>query len=194
MAALDHDHSLPAKPDDARRERRDLGLVYLIGIYKLFKAVVMLVIGLAVLHLVHHNVAETVARWARRWHLDPSHLIVRSVLRRLAHVNDRGLRWTGFTALAYMVLYTVQGVGLMKDRRWAEWLTVIAGLGLVPFESYEMVRHPSWMLAVVLVGNLAIVAFMYHRLREKAAAERQHAREAPPPAAPHAGSAGADAT
>src|SRR3954447_14764671 len=157
----------PATPA-RRREKGELGLVRAIGLYKLVKAGLMLVVAVTVLRLVHHDVADTVARWAAELHLDPSHLIVRHVLAKLANAHDQQLRLTGGLALAYTVLYAVQGVGLLRDRRWAEWLTVIAGLGLVPFEVYAMVRHPRVTLAIVLVVNLGIVAFMYHRLREKA--------------------------
>jgi uncharacterized membrane protein (DUF2068 family) len=158
---------------DLRRERRELRVLRAVAAYKIGKAAVMLVIGSLVMGLVHHNVAETVAHWTRRLNLDPSHLIVRRALSHLAHVNDAKLRWTGITAFAYMVLYLVEGVGLWKDRRWAEWLTVVAGLLLVPFEVYELIKHPRGTLALVLIGNLLIVAFMYHRVREKTAA---HAR------------------
>jgi uncharacterized membrane protein (DUF2068 family) len=154
---------------DARRERRDLNVVRAVAAYKVVKAFVMLVIGSLVMGLVHQNVAETVAHWMRRLNLDPSHLIVRRVLSHLAHVNDAKLRWTGITAFGYMVLYLVEGAGLWKDRRWAEWLTVVAGLLLVPFEVYELIRHPRGTLALVLIGNLLIVAFMYHRVRQKTA-------------------------
>ena len=65
----------------------------------------------------------------------------------------------------------VEGYGLLRQRRWAEWLTIIAGLGLVPLEVWELFRHPSLTLGGVLVGNLLIVAFMYHRLREKTSGE-----------------------
>jgi uncharacterized membrane protein (DUF2068 family) len=163
----------------ARREKGELGLVRVIGLYKLGKAVLMLVVAVTVLRLVHHDVADTVTRWAHRLHLDPSHLIVRHALARLANVRDKQLRLTGGLALGYAVLYAIQGIGLLMDRRWAEWLTVIEGLGLVPLEVYEMVRHPRMTLAVVLVANLAIVAFMYYRLREKAA--RRNGTTVPPP-------------
>ena len=164
---------------DLRRERRELRVLRAVAAYKIGKAAVMLVIGSFMMGLVHHNVAETVAHWTRRLNLDPSHLIVRRALSHLAHVNDAKLRWTGATAFVYMVLYLVEGVGLWKDRRWAEWLTVVAGLLLVPFEVYELIGHPRGTQALVLVGNLLIVAFMYHRVREKTA------RKAPPGAEPH---------
>jgi len=41
----------------------------------------------------------------------------------------------------------------------------------VPFEVYELIHHPRGTLALVLIGNLLIVAFMYHRVREKTAAQ-----------------------
>ena len=172
MARTEPNYQQPSVPDPGRgrRERRELGVVRLVAAYKIVKAVVMLVVGSLVMGLVHHNAAETVAHWLRRLSLDPSHLIVRRALNHLAHVNDAKLRWTGLTAFAYMTLYIVEGVGLWRDRRWAEWLTVVAGLLLVPFEVYELIHRPRGSLALVLIGNLLIVAFMYHRVREKTAA------------------------
>jgi uncharacterized membrane protein (DUF2068 family) len=170
---VNHQQPSTRDADRERRERRELGVVRTVAAYKIVKAVVMLMVGSLVMGLVHHNAAETVAHWLRRLNLDPSHLIVRRALAHLAHVNDAKLRWTGLTAYAYMVLYLVEGVGLWMDRRWAEWLTVIAGLLLVPFEVFELIRHPRGTLALVLIGNLLIVAFMYHRVREKTA---KHAR------------------
>ena len=155
-----------------RREKGEVGLVRVIGLYKLGKAVMMAAVAVTVLRLVHHDVAAAVARWAAELHLDPSHLIVRRVLARLANVQDKQLRLTGGLALAYTILYVVQGIGLLRNRRWAEWLTVVAELGLVPFEVFEMVRHPRVTLALVLAANLAVVAFLYYRLREKAARRR----------------------
>jgi uncharacterized membrane protein (DUF2068 family) len=167
--ALNHEGPSTLDSHRERRERRELRVVRTVAAYKAVKAVVMLVIGSLVLGLVHHNAAETVAHWMRLLNLDPSHLIVRRALNHLAHVNDAKLRWTGLTAFAYMTLYLVEGVGLWRDRRWAEWLTVVAGLLLVPFEVYELIHHPRGTLALVLAGNLLIVAFMYHRVREKTA-------------------------
>jgi uncharacterized membrane protein (DUF2068 family) len=179
MPPAELNYQQPSTPDPGRerRERRELRLVRTVAAYKVVKALVMLVVGSLVMGLVHHNAAETVAHWLRRMNLDPSHLIVRHALNHLAHVNDARLRWTGITAFAYMVLYLVEGVGLWKDRRWAEWLTVVAGLLLVPFEAYEMIRHPRGTLAVVLAGNLLIVAFMYHRVREKTAKQARQGFE-----------------
>jgi uncharacterized membrane protein (DUF2068 family) len=50
---------------------------------------------------------------------------------------------------------------------WAEWLTVIITSSLVPFEIYEIVRHPTWVRIMVLAINLAIVGYLLYNIRDK---------------------------
>jgi uncharacterized membrane protein (DUF2068 family) len=161
-----------SRPWPRPSERSELGLVRGIAFYKLVKAILMFLIALAVLHLVHHNMVEVVTRWAEKLHADPESRFVRYLTRRVVRVTDRQLHWVGIGALAYMVLYIIEGIGLMMDRRWAEWLTVIAGLGLVPYETHELIHRASVIKALVLLGNLAIAAFLFHRLRVKSAREK----------------------
>jgi len=40
----------------------------------------------------------------------------------------------------YAVLYAVQGIGLIADRRWAEYLTIATTSLLLPVEFYELMR------------------------------------------------------
>ena len=74
----------------------------------------------------------------------------------------------GVGAIAYGVLELVEGGGLFYRKRWAEWLTVIATSLLVPLELYELVRHPSWLKAVGIAVNLAIVIYLYRVVRRRA--------------------------
>ena len=108
--------------------------------------------------------------------------MVHNVVPRLMCLNDTSKRLLGCGALAYAVLYTVQGLGLLAARRWAEWLTVVSGVGLVPLEVYEVFRHPTWFKAVILVSNLAIAVYLYHHVRRRTAATN------PPPQGPPAAS------
>ena len=61
----------------------------------------------------------------------------------------------------------VEGTGLWLDQLWAEYLTVIATSLLVPFEIYELVRHPSAWKAGGIVVNIAIVVYLAHLLRRR---------------------------
>jgi uncharacterized membrane protein (DUF2068 family) len=147
------------------------GVVRLIGLYKLLKAAVMVVLGIAILHLVHQDLDAVLDRVVDRLHLDPcSPFLVEQVQPRLAHLNPTRLRLIGWGAFAYCALYTVQGLGLLAARRWAEWLTVVSGVLLVPLEVFELCRHPTPFKAIILISNVAIAVYLYYHVRHRTAA------------------------
>jgi uncharacterized membrane protein (DUF2068 family) len=63
----------------------------------------------------------------------------------------------GLASLGYGMLELVEGVGLWLDQLWAEYLVVIASSLLIPFEVYELARHPSiWKAGGILVNVLIV--------------------------------------
>jgi uncharacterized membrane protein (DUF2068 family) len=54
----------------------------------------------------------------------------------------------------------VEGVGLLKKRRWAEWLTVGVTASFIPLEIYEIVRRLSPGKIAALVLNLGILIYL----------------------------------
>jgi uncharacterized membrane protein (DUF2068 family) len=58
-----------------------------------------------------------------------------------------------------------EGVGLWLLKRWAEWFTVILTASLLPLEAYELHQHPTIAKILILMLNLAIVAYLAWRIR-----------------------------
>jgi uncharacterized membrane protein (DUF2068 family) len=69
------------------------------------------------------------------------------------------------SAIAYAALEATEGVGLAMRRRWAEYLTVIATGILIPYEAYEVIRHPTLFKVGALALNLAVVGYLSYRKR-----------------------------
>jgi len=67
----------------------------------------------------------------------------------------------------YAGFFLAEGTGLWLRKRWGEWLTVIITGSLLPVEVYEIYRHPRPVKVMVLVVNLAIVAYLIHHIRSK---------------------------
>jgi hypothetical protein len=65
-------------------------------------------------------------------------------------------------------LELTEGIGMLRRKRWAEWLTVVATALLVPFEAYELVRHPSWLKAIGITVNVLIVVYLVRVVRRRA--------------------------
>jgi len=139
----------------------------LIAGFKLVKAVLLTFVALKILRLVHEDLELAGFMLATKLHLDPEGRLVEPVLRRLLNVDPRTLTHFSMGALAYAGLLLTEGIGLMRGKAWAEWLTVVATSGLVPFEIYELTRHFTTTRVLALVVNLAIVAYLVVLLRRQ---------------------------
>lgn len=136
-----------------------------IGIFKLLKAVMLLILGFAALHLVGRDVADSVTRWVRFLHGDPSGRHLRRVLSHVLSLDDRKLREVGAALFIYSALYFVEGIGLLLRQRWAEYFTIISTSLLIPVEIYELFRNPTGKKAALLLVNAAIVLYLIWRVR-----------------------------
>jgi uncharacterized membrane protein (DUF2068 family) len=58
-----------------------------------------------------------------------------------------------------------EGVGLALRKRWAEYLTIVSTASLLPLEVYEIAKRPDAARIVVLLANIAIVAYLVIEVR-----------------------------
>ena len=88
------------------------------------------------------------------------------------------LKIVGVVVAAYSLLEGVEAVGLWLQRRWAEYLTLIATAGLLPFEVYELATHLTALKVIAMFINIAVVVYLLFAkrlfgLRGGAAAEEE---------------------
>ena len=94
---------------------------------------------------------------------NPGESQVRGVLGYLGkafHYSPHRLIQLGLLVTAYAALEATEMVGLWFNRRWAEYLTLVATTALVPFELYELYLRVSVFKVVTLVINVAIVIYL----------------------------------
>ncbi len=156
-----------ADPAIVRASPAELRVIRLIAAYKFVKAVSMIVVGIALLHLVHRDLRVVILHWTDRLGLDEGNRFVRRLLISAAHLKPKGVRIAAAVVFSYSALYLVEGIGLWSDRPWAEWLTAIASLGLVPLEIYELYLHPTWARVSIIVANVAIAGYLFVRIARK---------------------------
>ena len=141
-------------------------LLRLIALFKFVKAILLIATGVGALHFVHTNLTQSAENIVRKYHLDPGNHYVALALERSASVTPRRLHELGAVAFIYAALFLLEGIGLWTLRRWGEWLTVIITGSLLPFEIYELCRHPSWATLAVLALNALILGYLVRRLRK----------------------------
>ena len=70
-------------------------------------------------------------------------------------------------SFAYAALFTTEGVGLWRQKRWAEYLTIVATSSLIPFEVWELVKKLTILRAALVIANVAIVIYLVIKVRPR---------------------------
>jgi uncharacterized membrane protein (DUF2068 family) len=150
--------------------RRERGLVLIIA-YKLTKGGLWLVLAVTILVMMRMGLGDRLLGLANHlrlhahaWSLRLADLAVRA--------SSRRALWTIVVALvADGTLTLFEAWALIHGQWWGPWLVVVATGSLLPFEVVALVHHPHIIRSLVLVVNLAIVAYLTrealreHRIR-----------------------------
>src|SRR6202022_56105 len=86
-------------------------------------------------------------------------------------------------ALFYCGVLFTEGIGVYMQKRWAEWLMMLATGALIPLEVWHlwhrlMFHRPSLAALLILLANCFIVWFLYLVLkRDKAQAHTEPKKE-----------------
>jgi uncharacterized membrane protein (DUF2068 family) len=139
--------------------RVDFGL-RLIIVWKAIKAVLLYALGIAAFALVHSDVPKLAAELVAWLHIDAGRPTVQHALAKLAGLTPNRITAIGVGAILYGCVLAIEAWGLHRRRLWAEWLTVIVTSSLIPFEIYELVKHPTIGKVIALVVNVAIVLYL----------------------------------
>ncbi len=145
------------------------GVLRLIAIFKFFKAVSLIVLGIAVLKLTHTDQTAALDHWASRIGLAPGARYVDLAVSRITSIPPHRLRDVGLGSFVYAALFLTEGTGLWLRKRWAEWFTTIITGSLVPLELYEIHRHPTAAKILVTLINVAVVVYLVVRIRRERA-------------------------
>jgi uncharacterized membrane protein (DUF2068 family) len=142
----------------------------LVALFEAGKGLLVLLVGLELLSLVHQGAQNVGEEIVERFHLNFARRHPRILLYAATHLNDSNVRLLALAALAYSTVRFVEAYGLWRVRAWAEWFAIVSGGVYLPFELYELIRHPTLVKIVVLLVNAAIVAYLvYVRWNERQA-------------------------
>jgi uncharacterized membrane protein (DUF2068 family) len=142
----------------------DSGLLA-IGLLKLVEAVFFFLVGVGAIHFIHRDLGDAALRLAERLRMDPDGRLVSWVLDHLDDITAHRLRQIGVATFLYAGLRVTEGVGLVLEKAWAEYLTVGMTMAFLPWEVYEVMRRPHWARVGLLLVNLGVLAYLLWWLR-----------------------------
>jgi uncharacterized membrane protein (DUF2068 family) len=165
------DHRLMQAQTHERHENiavHDRGLLA-IGLFKLGKAILFFFLGIGAVHLLHKDLGDEILRLAASLKFDPESKFVQLLLDKVDLIDAHRLRQISVATFGYSALALTEGVGLLMEKVWAEYLTLILTVSFLPWELYELARRPSWLRLSLLLINLAVLGYLVWLLRRKKA-------------------------
>ena len=155
------------------RPRRSRGVLDVIAAFKFVKAVTLVAAGLSAFGLLNPRLERWTEGWLERLALGHGPRLFQGLAARALPTLDgagpRRLVLVGVGALLYAAVFVVEGVGLIRGRRWAEYLTVGVTISFLPFEVVALVHKLSPERLVTLALNVAVVAYLIWRVRSERA-------------------------
>lgn len=143
-----------------------------IAIYKLVKMTALLLVAAAAFGLVREARFDAFTQWLLQLPMHHGHGLLVSMVDRAIELGPHKFIAVGAAACVYAGVFALEGYGLWRERRWAEYLTVIVTASLLPFEIFEVVRHYSWLKLATLGTNGFIVVYLIRVLHRPRAGVR----------------------
>jgi uncharacterized membrane protein (DUF2068 family) len=140
-----------------------------IAAFKFVQAALIFATGLGILGLLDPAWAAATSRWLGQLALDAEHRLIGAwAAQALPYVKDAAptrLVSIATGALLYAIVILVEGVGLWRCRRWAEYLTIIVTASFLPVEMFAIWHRLTTVRVLVFVFNALVIVFLVWQLR-----------------------------
>lgn len=154
-----------------QKVKRELGretqpvdtVVRLIILERAVRGSLVFILGVALLTR-SHSVVRLVRVWVAELDVNPERRLLprllSAILRPIGAFSSRTVLLIGIGALLFGALEMTEAIGLARRRRWAEYLTVIAGCIGIPLEVSEVLARQTPLRIGILLINVAIVIYL----------------------------------
>lgn len=141
--------------------KRRAPMLYLIIGVKLVKGVALLLLALGVYSLSGNDLPEEFRNMLRFLHLDPERRFFTLLTHKLSTVTPANVLWVAGGTFIYSLLLLVEAIALFYRTWWSVWFVVGASVFFVPIEMFELLRHFTWAVFVVLVLNVVFASYIF---------------------------------
>jgi uncharacterized membrane protein (DUF2068 family) len=148
---------------------RKLDALRIIALLKFGKALLLLFAAIGTHLLIQPAIAAELYQWSTSFGDGFERELLQRLLLWLSGPGLGTLSKVEYLTIAYMAVVLVEAVGLWQRKLWAEWLVVLAGTVLIPFEIWK-IAHPNsrtWLLVLALLVNVSVIAYLATHLRQR---------------------------
>jgi uncharacterized membrane protein (DUF2068 family) len=137
----------------------------IIAWFKLVKGVLLICAASGLLLvLFEKGKAGEVQQFIQKLSVDPHGKFFKNVMVKFAKLSPE-LPLVSIGTMLYGLIFCTEGIGLLREKRWAEYLTVMVTGSFLPLEIYEIVQHQTILKGVFIALNLGIFIYLIIRLK-----------------------------
>lgn len=154
--------------------------ILVIGAFKLLQALLFILLGIGALRLLHADLPAMTEHFVVDvMRFNPEGHFVKVVLDRVALIDPHRLRQISAVIFSIAALDTIEGVGLMMEKAWAEFVTLILTASFLPWELFELARRVTAIRVGLTAINIAVLLYLvfYVKMRMRERQERLGNRE-----------------
>ncbi|HEY6445035.1 MAG TPA: DUF2127 domain-containing protein [Acidobacteriaceae bacterium] len=150
-----------------------------IGAFKLLQAALFVLLGIGAVRLLHKDLVEVTEHFIYAMRFNPEGHLVNLILEKVAMIDPHRLKQISAAIFGIAALDAIEGTGLVLEKAWAEFVTLILTACFLPWEIVLLVRHITWMKVGLTLINFAVVIYLlsYVRMRMADRRDRHAARE-----------------
>jgi uncharacterized membrane protein (DUF2068 family) len=141
-----------------------------IAVFKIVKAAGLIIAGLGALGLLNAGRANAAEDWLEGLSLREGHHLLSHLagkgLQLLQNATPKQILVAAAGSFLYAAIFLVEGIGLWRCKRWAEYLTISVTASLLPFEIFAVARERTPIRLGAVVLNLAVVLYLWWQLNE----------------------------
>ncbi len=152
-----------------------------IGAMKMVTGLGLFAAWFGMFRLFKSDLSTQIDWFVRHFRLDPDNRVFHMVFDWIDGIDPKKVRVIEAGTFFYALLHTIEGTGLLLEKDWAGYLTIIATSSLVPFELYEVYHKVNILKILVLMVNIGFVVYLVVKLRQ------EHRQKREPKAAEAAG-------
>ncbi len=133
--------AVPTEADAVKRAGNQALLF--IAVFKLLKALLFFAVAFGLLRMIHKDTAVELKKLLHVFRIDGDREIIRSLLEKSTSFEDKQKMLTGILAAFSGLMFSIEGVGLLLRKKWAEYFTVILTSCGIPIELYEVFHRTA---------------------------------------------------
>lgn len=139
-----------------------------IAIFKMVKAAGLILAGLGALGLLNPGRFDALQDWLEQLSLREGHhfasFLAEKGLLVMENATPKHLVVAALGSFLYAAIFLVEGIGLWRCKRWAEYLTISVTASLLPFEIFAAARRVTPLRLGAVLLNIAVVIYLAWQL------------------------------